>query len=71
MAIRMNPSKKAKYFVLNQHIKDTGLNPKICSFFGNGYFSTSKKEAFELKKDLEEIHKHTHIYTVHIWNPIS
>ena len=61
MTICQYPSQTAKYFVL---VFDTDTlppvlrkgNPIVCSFYGTGFFSTTRKEAYALALDLSKRH---------------
>lgn len=60
MSIRNTPSQTAKYFVLVTNGKNLPpalhKNPTVCSFYGLGYFSTVRKDAYHLAKYLHSLH---------------
>lgn len=61
MSIHAQPSAVAKYFVIvfnGKNIPPTlaKINPTICSFYGSGFFSTTKRDAYDLAKNLSKIH---------------
>jgi len=74
MSIHTFPSKTAKYFVIVSNGKNLSpiycKNPTICSFYGAGFYSTTRKDAYDLANYLYKRHPNR-IYSVQCLNYIE